>query len=352
MSDGERVAIYLISLCLVAPHNITLIIDEPEIHLHKSVMHKLWDKIEEYCPNKTFVYITHDLDFAASRKDAKKIWIKNFNIEKGLEKWDFEVLEDHEYIPDSLMIEVLGNRKNVLFVEGEKGSYDNQLYPYIYDDYYVIPCHNCSKVIEMTKAFNEERVKNLHNFTVKGLIDRDYMTDKEVDSYKDANIFTLDVSEVENLYLIEEIQRIIAENQALEDVNKTLEEVKEVLFKAFVDEYDSQIASICEREVQYKLRCYTKKENDIESLKSELKTLVDGVNIDEIYNNTSKRVEEILSSRNLNELLKIYNRKSLSKRISKLFNLNGDYTSLVLRLLKTDKKKQIIDALKMYTPQI
>ena len=61
MSDGERVTIYLLGQCLIAPNDMTIIIDEPEIHLHKSIMYRLWDKIEEFCPNKTFIYITHDL---------------------------------------------------------------------------------------------------------------------------------------------------------------------------------------------------------------------------------------------------------------------------------------------------
>ena len=49
MSDGERVTIYLLGQCLIAPDNMTIIIDEPEIHLHKSIMYRLWDKIEELC---------------------------------------------------------------------------------------------------------------------------------------------------------------------------------------------------------------------------------------------------------------------------------------------------------------
>ena len=126
---------------------MTIVIDEPEIHLHKTIMHKLWDKIEEYCPNKTFVYITHDLDFAASRKEAKKIWVKCYDIENNQEKWDIQILEDHDIIPDDLLIEILGNRKDVLLVEGEKGSYDYQLYTHIYDNRYIVTCHNCYKVI-------------------------------------------------------------------------------------------------------------------------------------------------------------------------------------------------------------
>ena len=65
MSDGERVCLYLIAQCLITPDDHIIVIDEPEIHLHTSIMKRLWDEIERNCPNKTFVYITHDLSFAS-----------------------------------------------------------------------------------------------------------------------------------------------------------------------------------------------------------------------------------------------------------------------------------------------
>lgn len=52
----------------------------------------------------------------------------------GKQNWTLNILESETEIPDSLMFEVLENRKPVLFVEGERGSYDNQLYPYIYEN--------------------------------------------------------------------------------------------------------------------------------------------------------------------------------------------------------------------------
>jgi len=73
MSDGERVALYLLGQCLTAPNEAMIIIDEPELHLHRSLMDKLWNKVEELCPDKTFVYITHDLDFVTSRIGARKV---------------------------------------------------------------------------------------------------------------------------------------------------------------------------------------------------------------------------------------------------------------------------------------
>lgn len=350
MSDGERVAIYLIGQCLVAPSGTIIVIDEPEIHLHKSIMFKLWDKIEELCSDKVLVYITHDLDFAASRKEATKIWVKSYD---GKQNWTLNILESETEIPDSLMFEVLGNRKPVLFVEGERGSYDNQLYPYIYEKYNIIPCHDCSNVIEMTKAFNNERVKNLHNYDIKGLIDHDYLTEEEIYSYQTSNVYTLSVAEIENLYLSEPLIKIAA-NYLLLNPDETFNKVKEFLFQEFEKEYDLQLASMCAKEIRHKLQCYTKpKENTLEALKSKMDILKNSIDVELIYNNRKQEIDKILNEKDYDGLLRIYNRKSLHERVSGIFNLSSkEYPNLVLRLLKSDKKEMVINALKQYTPNL
>lgn len=79
MSDGERVIFYLIGQALATPANGIIVIDEPELHLHRAVQARLWDEIEAERTDCLFVYITHDLDFAASRVGAAKIWLREFN---------------------------------------------------------------------------------------------------------------------------------------------------------------------------------------------------------------------------------------------------------------------------------
>lgn len=353
MSDGERVASYLIAQCLLAPNETIIIIDEPELHLHKAIMHRLWDLIEELSPNKTFVYITHDLDFAASRQESTKIWVKSYKIEQRLPKWDIEILNDTDEIPNQLLLEVLGSRKKTLFVEGERGSYDTQLYSYIYNDYYVIPRGGHDKVIEATKAFNAENIQKIHTIEAYGIIDRDYMTEHEISKYNEAGIYTLDVSEVENLYLLEDIMRTVAENQCLENIDETIDNIKSFLFEEFQKEYDVQLTSMCEKEIQFRLNKYSKQENTLESLKQRMTELVSIINIDNIHNESKAKIDNILSAGNINSLLKIYNRKSLHKRISPFFKLaNNEYPNLVLRLLKGDKKDRIVKELRNYTPTL
>jgi ATPase subunit of ABC transporter with duplicated ATPase domains len=211
MSDGERVTLYLIGQCLCAPDNSIIIIDEPEIHLHKSLMTRLWNKIEEACPNKLLVFITHDLDFAASRKDAKKFWIKNYD---GGANWTWEEVPDIETIPENLVIEIVGNRKNVIFCEGERASYDTILYQAAFPDFHIVARGGCEKVIESTKAVRG--TPSLHYLQAFGIIDSDYRTDEEISALRAAGIYTINVAEVENLFCIEPIIRIVASHLQLD----------------------------------------------------------------------------------------------------------------------------------------
>lgn len=353
MSDGERVVLYLTAQCLLAPDETIIVIDEPELHLHKSIMYRLWDHIEELSANKTFVYITHDLDFASSRQESTKIWVRSYKLKDHLPNWDIEILDNASEIPNQLFLEVLGNRKKTLFVEGERGSYDTQLYSYIYNDFYVIPRGGHDKVIEATKAFNAENIQKIHTIEAYGIIDRDYMTENEINKYKESYIYTLDVAEVENLYLLEDIMRTVAENQCLDDIDAVIEKIKLFLFDEFKKEYDTQLTSMCEKEIQFRLDKYSKLENTKESLKYRMEELVQSINIDNIYDESKIKIDNMLSSNDLNQLLKIYNRKSLHKRISPYFKLsNNEYPNLVLRLLKGEKKDRIIDELRKYTPNL
>ena len=205
MSDGERAVLYLAAQVLCVPANKTLIIDEPEVHLHSSIMNRLWKNLESCRPDCLFIYITHDTQFAAMHENSDIIWIKAFNGAN----WTLEMIEGSD-LPEDLLFDILGSRKPVLFVEGEKSSYDTKLYSIHYSGYYVIPCGSCTQVIARTKAFNNTSA--LHYFESYGIIDRDFRSEYEIKEYESDNIFAINVAEVENLFLVEEIVQIIADH--------------------------------------------------------------------------------------------------------------------------------------------
>lgn len=118
MSDGERVIFYLIGQCLAARENGILVIDEPELHLHRVLQSRLWDAVESERADCLFVYLTHDLDFAVTRVNATKIWLKSYENNR----WDWHLVPENEDIPERLLLEILGSRKPILFVEGDRKS--------------------------------------------------------------------------------------------------------------------------------------------------------------------------------------------------------------------------------------
>ena len=148
MSDGERSVLYLASQVLCVPENKTLIIDEPEVHLHPSLMGRLWSALENARPDCLFLFITHDIQLTALHKSTDKVWVRSYDGAK----WDLSPIPESD-LPEQLLLELLGNRKNVLFVEGTNNSYDVQLYSALYPDFYVVPCGGCDQVISNTKAF-------------------------------------------------------------------------------------------------------------------------------------------------------------------------------------------------------
>ena len=168
MSDSEKLVFYLIGAALCACPNALLVIEEPETLLHNSIKNQLWDEIEAIRPDCTFVYLTHDIDFATSRSDSKRIWIRSYDADHSV--WDYELIESNESFPEEVYMEILGSRKPILFIEGtDTNSIDSKLYPFIFPDYLVKPMGGCQKVIETTKAFGQ--LKDFHTLDSKGIVD-------------------------------------------------------------------------------------------------------------------------------------------------------------------------------------
>jgi hypothetical protein len=347
MSDGERVMLYFIGQCLCLPRNSIIIIDEPEIHLHKSLVNKLWDKIETYVQDKLLIYITHDLEFASSRNDATKLWIKEYN---GNNQWVWDEIPADEKLPEGLILEIIGNRKNVIFCEGERGKIDSTIYQLVYPDFHIIPRGGGFKVVEATKAFRANNT--LHHISAFGIIDCDYKEDEEIKSLESNGVYTISVAEIENLFCIEPILRIVAEHMQL-NADPKINEVIDFLIDALRDEFDVQVSSKAEKIIEYKLGAFSKEANTEQGLIKGLETTISRINIHKIYEEVSIQYHNAIENRNLDQLLLIYNRKSLPDRISPIFGLNkGEYSKLLVRLLKSSYKSEIIKALKDYLPDL
>jgi aspartyl/glutamyl-tRNA(Asn/Gln) amidotransferase C subunit len=333
MSDGEKVALYLIAQVLQAPKNGFIIADEPEMHLHKAILEKLWDRLEQERRDCIFIYLTHDLDFATSR-NAKKVWIKSYTPP---EKWDIEGIPKENELPEQLLMELFGSRKSILFCEGERDGIDYQIYKILFHKYTITPVRTCRDVINYTKAFNK-----LPNIVIKasGIIDSDYHSAR-LDALKCENIFALPVAEIENLLLDEKFLELAAREFKVTD-DKAVDNIKQGIMQEFEKNLELQVSNY----VSAKIDCHFKdshlnKGNNKKEIKDKFDNFVNEIKICDWHSQRQEELKKIIESKDYSKVLAVYNNKGLKKIVNDRFEIKN-FTERVVKLLQSNKEAQEI----------
>jgi hypothetical protein len=350
MSDGERVALYLIGQCLAAPKGAVVVIDEPELHLHQAIQALLWDQIEAVRPDCVFVYITHDLAFAASRATARKFWVRSFD---GKETWDWQEVQPTEQFPEALVLQILGSRRSILFVEGEASSLDTAVYRALYPERLVLPRNSCDSVVSSTAALRS--LPRLHHTDAYGIIDRDNRPDEEIASYAKDGVFAPDVAEIENLFLVPEAIRF-ASAHLRRNPDTDLAAAQDFLFGALRDEVQVQVNDRATFQIQQRLNSFPglrDRRGGAAEFKKAVGDYLAPIDPEAIYAESENLYRGIVDRRDYPLLLKHYNRKSLVSRISRSLGLgDGEYPKFVLRLLQTTEGEPLRNALRSRLPVI
>ena len=342
MSDGERVIFYLIGQCLAAPKNGIIVVDEPEIHLHKSLQFPLWNAIENLRADCLFVYITHDVDFAASQVASTKLWLKSFDGAS----WDWASIDDVDGMPEDLLLEILGSRRPVAFVEGENGSHDVALYRALLPDYLVMPRGSCSSVIAGVRALRGNT--KLHHLEIVGIIDRDRRSDEEIRALERDGIYVLDVAEVENLFCTPEI--LALSSKCLKrDARTDFEEIIKLAFERLNSELETQISMRVSAEVKYRLNLFDAKAKGQSAIDSALRKTVTEIDTSILYSEAESLFSALIINCDYVALLKYYNRKSLASQIGTIIGLaNKELPALVLRMATGDDVHAVREAVRGY----
>lgn len=339
MSDGERVIFYLIGEAVCAPENSIIIIDEPEMHIHKSLVKRLFDLIENQRQDCSFIYLTHDIDFAFSRQNAITVWAKSY---EGSNVWDYEILNNESTLPEQLYLEILGSRNPVIFIEGDNSSIDYELYEQVYSDYTIKPLGSCEKVIHAVKSFNEQN--GFHHIKSFGIIDRDRRHDADLIRLNSKDVWVLDVAEAENLLLLEEIVKAVSIHMGKNE-NDVFNQVKQNLIDFFGNQMESQILlhfNETLRREMIKASNFNKK--TITEIIPELDSSYNGIDKQKMYTDIKTRFEHIHSSSDYAGILRVFNLKNAlipNSNVCELTDVKNKegFQKLIITLLK---KKDII----------
>lgn len=336
LSQGERTVLYYISAVLYAMPEAVIFIDAPTLFMHPSILNNLWNAIEELRPDCTFVYNTVDMEFVNSRTENVVIWVKSFDVETH--SWDYEIFEAGQYSED-LFIDLMGSRKPVLFIEGDlKHSIDSKLYTLVFPEYTVRPLGSCDKVIESTRTFND--LMGMHQVDSHGLVDRDRRTPLEVEYLRKKGIFVPDVAEVENLFLLEDVIKVMAHRRG-KDPFRTFRKVRQAVMSLFRKHSDSQALQHVRHQVKRELECkIDAKFSCISAMEMHLRTLPDKLRPREHYNKLRSEFKEMLATDDYAGVLRVFNHKPMLSEtgIDRLLGYpNKDaYIAGVLAVLKSN----------------
>ena len=308
LSDGEKTVLYLLASVLYAEKNDIIMVEDPEIFLHHSIMKAVWDTVEQLRPDCTFIYLTHDLEFAASRNDSSCLWVKSYDALH--QTWDYEMLRSPDQLPEDVYLDLLGSRKPILFIEGtDNRSIDVRIYTLLYPEYTVKPLGGCSKVIETTRTFND--LKSFHHIESHGIVDRDRRTNREIETLRQRNIAVPDVAEIENLLLIEPVIRTVARRMGL-NANNTFDTVRSNIINMFEDELEQQALLHTRHRTKREIECFIdRRSHDIDDYEQHIRTLTAECTPRKLYNELCQKFRLYVAERRYNKILRVYNQKAM-----------------------------------------
>lgn len=340
MSDGEREIFYVVGRVLLAKEASLIIVDEPELHLHKAILNKLWDILENRRRDCMFVYLTHDVEFASTRI-AQKCWLKSYSC-RPFESWDVEAIEDSE-IPEALLYKLLGSRKQILFCEGKKGSLDKQIFEIIFPSYTVIPLSSCKDVISYTRAFN--KIKNIYAKAI-GIINRDFRTDEQIQKLQSNQIYSYDVSEIENLFMAQDFLEGFAEykHEPLDFDN-----IKRKVIELFTKDKEEQTAFFVTQKINFifKEGLHIKNGKTKDEVTNLFNTFVTQIKTEDWFAERLSELENSINTQDYNKIIRTYNNKGLHSIVEKELKMSS-YNQKALQYLKNEEKPK--EVLRSYFP--
>ena len=310
MSDGERAIFYLIGQTLAASSDSVLIIDEPELHLHPSIMTTLWDELSTARPDCAFVFITHSLEFAASRPGETFI-ISKFD---PTPTWTLDLVPNHIGFSEEFTTLILGTRRPVLFVEGAHSSLDRIIFRSSFPGHFMVPLGSCEDVIHAVASMRNNPA--LTRITCHGIVDRDHRSPDEVQHLRDLGVEVLPVAELENIVLLPEVSRAIAayEGYQRRELSARLDCLRKAVFKLL--ESGREKEAVVVRHTTRRIDSFLKHIDlsdvkNVEDIEQRCKLGMESLDIGALASEAEEQIQAAIDNNDLVALLAHYDNKGL-----------------------------------------
>lgn len=229
LSDGERNAILIAANVLTVEGGTLLLIDEPERHLHRSIVSPLLSLLLKERPDCAFVVSTHEPLLPVDNGTSKVLLSRACVYEEDqVVSHDIDLLEDTLAIDDDLKKTILGERRKIVFVEGVEHSLDKPLYSLLFPNASVVAKANCREVENAVVGI--KGTAELHWVQPFGLVDNDSSEPERIAALERKGVIPINVYSVESIYYHPEVQRMAGEKLAEVvggDLTQTLQKAKD-----------------------------------------------------------------------------------------------------------------------------
>jgi hypothetical protein len=213
LSDGERNVLLLAANVLTAPPSTLLLIDEPERHIHRSISSRLLSQLFARRPDCAFAISTHDVMLCLDNPDAKVLLARSCKRASAHEiTWDVDLLNGAPNLDERLVGDILGARRNVLFLEGKPQSLDQPLYSLLFPQASVVAKESCRDVEQA--VLGVRAAEGLHWVRAFGIVDGDGRTPEDKSRLAPLGVHLLEVFSVESIYYDSALLERIAARQA------------------------------------------------------------------------------------------------------------------------------------------
>ncbi len=334
LSDGERNALLICADVLTTEPNRLIILDEPERHLHRSIISPLLSSLFQKRKDCVFVISTHDVYLPIDHSEASILLLRSCQWSgESILNWDADLISETDEIPNEIKREILGSKREILFVEGENESLDRQIYQLIFPNLTVLPQGSFTQVEKAVEGI--KGTESLHWINAYGLIDADDRTPEQIENLLEKGIVALETYSVESLYYNLEIVRKIAKkcSEVTGDNEDQLYHNAISGIIANIQPHKERLCSrLCEKLVRNQAMTSLPKHRDI-AQKDEFEIKI---NLKEVLGKETALFDKLIAENNLNGLIGRYPVREtpvLNEIVNGLKLQKDDYESAVRKLI-------------------
>lgn len=209
---------------------------------------------------------------------------------------------------------------------------DSKIFELLFENYTITPVETCKDVMNFTRAFNK-----IPNTIAKayGIIDHDFRSEEQLAKLEGQNVFSYDVAEVENLFLLPDV---IIGFAKYKNEECDIDEIKTSILNKFEQDKQSQISQYVSSAINaYFKSSHISVGNKKEEVEQNFQKFISEVDINKLFNERESYINDVIANKKYEKAIMLYNNKGLHSVIEKYFNL-GDYRHKALDYLRGTKE--------------